>query len=632
VCGIAGILAFEHSDQIDLGARLERMVRAIDHRGPDGVGSWSAPTSSGGRILLGHSRLAILDLTPAAAQPMERNRSVVTFNGEIYNFKDLRAELAGRGHQFRTSSDTEALLASMAEWGDDGLHRLSGMFAFGLWDGLTERLRLVRDRFGIKPLYYAIDNRALVFASEVRALLASGLVPGELDDEAVWHYLGYQTTPTPKTLIRGVRMLAPGETLDVTSDGTSRGRRYWGLLDAAAQEPMPASRHTAIRTIRERLHSAVREHLVSDVPVAAFLSGGVDSGALVSVLASVDVRPRTFTVSLADAALDESAGAAATARHFEADHTAIRLDGRDLAEELPEILGAVDHPSGDGINTYVVSREVSRHGLKVALSGLGGDEIFGGYDSFRRLRAASSPVAQIARVPAGVRRAAASMVRAAGRGAVGAEKAAAVLTGDGSLAEMWPVTRQLFSDAARRQMLAPHLRRTGDAYAAILQRAYDAAPSATFHARVSFAEARAYMHDVLLRDTDQMSMAHGLEVRVPLLDHRLASFVAALPDEWMTSGRPKSLLIESLERPLPEAIVGAPKRGFVLPFETWMRGSLRRFCELQLGEQGIDGRDLLVPGEGRRLWTRFLAGSPGVTWARVWALVALNAWLERRAL
>jgi len=632
VCGIAGILAFAPSDEAELDRRLDQMVSALGHRGPDGRHKTLHRTTTGGCLLLGHARLAILDLTDAARQPMTRGASTVTFNGEIYNFRNLRAALADKAGAFRTGSDTEVLLAAHETWGESFLQRLDGMFAFGLWDGRAERLQLVRDRFGIKPLYYAQTTRAFVFASEVRALLASGLVTAALDLESVWHYVGYQTTPTPRTLIQGVWMLEPATVLDVTAGGVTSTRTYWSLLESASREPVPSSRDAAMIRVGQLLRESVDEHLVSDVPVAAFLSGGIDSGAIVSAMTAAGSKPRTFTVSLDDNALDESAAAAATARHFATDHTTIRLSGSDLADELPAILAATDHPSGDAVNTWVVSRAVHQQGLKVALSGLGGDEVFGGYPSFRHLRRAAGPAGQLGRTPAVMRRAAASIVRTAGGGAVLSEKAAAVLDGDGSLAEMWPVTRQLYSDAARRRMMSPAVPRAADAYAGMLSAALRAHGAATCHAQVSFAESRAYMHDVLLRDTDQVSMAHGLEVRVPLLDYRLAVFVAALPDAWVAEGSPKALLVDALERPLPDAVARAPKRGFVLPLDAWMRGPLKGFCEAQLGPRGLDARGLLIPGEAARLWNAFLARSRGVTWSRVWTLVALNAWLEERSL
>jgi asparagine synthase (glutamine-hydrolysing) len=586
-------------------------------------------------VALGHTRLAIIDLSDGGRQPMARGPLAVTYNGEIYNYRALRDRLRGNGATFTTASDVEVLLAAYARWGASALDHLDGMFAFGLWDSAQDRLLLARDRFGIKPLYYHRGPRHFVFASEVRALLASGLVRPELDAESLWHYFGYQTAPTPATLLQGVRMLEPGHVMEVSGDGRVTERRYWSLLQASEHGPSAAaSAPAATAQVGRLLREAVESHMVSDVPVGVFLSGGIDSGALVSVLQSIGVRPRTFTVGLADdRQADESMVARRVAEMFGTDHTEIRLNAADLVEMLPQALAAVDHPSGDGVNTFVVSKAVRDQGLKVALSGLGGDEIFGGYPSFRRIQRLWPAARRWSRSPIALRKAAAGVLRRSGGGRVATDKAAAVLESDGSLAQMWPVTRQLFSVRDRARLLATRQPESGtpaDAYTPLLRRAYAEAPEAGLWARISYAEARGYMHDVLLRDADQMSMAHGLEVRVPLLDHRLAACVVALPDELKSDGTsPKSLLVQSLARPLPAEVTRLPKRGFALPFDSWMRGALQSYCEAQLGDRGLDGRGLLQPGEATRLWSRFNQRAPGVTWSRVWALVALNAWLER---
>lgn len=635
MCGIAGVVTFDSSETAPAARAVTAMLPALEHRGPDGEGRWHSPTSSGSAVALGHRRLAIIDLSDGGRQPMVRGGAAVTYNGEIYNFRALRDRLRGSGASFTTESDTEVLLAAYEHWGASAVDHVDGMFAFGLWDSVQDRLLLARDRFGIKPLYYHRGPRHFVFASELGALLASGLVPPELDVESLWHYLGYQTAPTPATLLQGVRMLEPGHLMEVRGDGRITGRRYWSLLQAGGGEhSATVSAATAAATVGTLLREAVESHMVSDVPVGVFLSGGIDSGAVVSVLNSIGVRPRTFTVGLADdERADESTEARRVAEVFGTDHTEIRLRAVDLVEMLPDALAAVDHPSGDGVNTFIVSKAVRDQGLKVALSGLGGDEIFGGYPSFRRLQRLWPAARRWNHSPIALRKAAAAVLRRSGGGRVATDKAAAVLETDGTLAQMWPVTRQLFSVRDRVQMLAARQAEPGipaDAYTPLLERAYEEAPEAGLWARISYAESRGYMHDVLLRDADQMSMAHGLEVRVPLLDHRLAAYVVALPDALKSDGRaPKSLLVNSLPRPFPADLGRRPKRGFALPFDAWMRGALQSYCDGQLGDKGLDGRGLLKPGEATRLWSRFNQRAHGVTWSRVWALVALNAWLER---
>jgi asparagine synthase (glutamine-hydrolysing) len=387
--------------------------------------------------------------------------------------------------------------------------------------------------------------------------------------------------------------------------------------------------------VRALLDESIRLHLVSDVPVGVFLSGGIDSSAIVALMRAGGMTPHTFSVGVADPAYDESRYASAVAERFGAEHSHIPLTEDELLSELPDAIGAMDHPTGDGVNSYVVSKAVRQAGVKVALSGLGGDELFGGYPSFARFARFEGPLARWGAAPKAARGAAAGLVRAVG-GSVATAKAAEVLESDGSLAEAWPITRQLLSPADRRVLLDPSWTaraRTDDPYAERLSAAYEAAPGAGLWSRVSYAEASAYMHDVLLRDVDQMSMAHGLEVRVPLLDHRLVEYVIGLPDACKRIGSgPKPLLVQALGGVLPEDVVSRPKRGFTLPFDPWMRSALRDFCERRLGPQGLAGRGLFSAPALARLWASFLAGSRETTWSRVWMLVVLEAWLDRHGI
>ena len=624
MCGIAGVMFFDGRKTAEAEQCAHRMLETLRHRGPDGHGV-SVDTLPGGPVVaLAHTRLAIIDLSAAGAQPMSGpNATRLTFNGEIYNYRELRQTLSAQA-TFRSGSDTEVLLAAYAAWGDAAWARLEGMFGFALWDPSAGALRLVRDRLGIKPVYYAATPEALVFASEVRTLLASGLVARRIDGASLWHYLGYQTAATPATLIDGVSMLEPGHALTISADGRQSAKRYWHVLDA--ETPQAHTRDEALEEVRARLHAAVTSHMVSDVPVGVFLSGGIDSGSLVSALSSAGVTPRTFSVVFDDPQYDESATVREVARQFGAEHTEIALSGDAMFDMLPDVLASVDHPSGDGVNSYVVSTLVRQHGLKVALSGLGGDEVFGGYASFRRMSKMTPLLRTWGKSPAPVRQAAASLVRTL-RTHTSSDKAAALLETDGDPSRTWPVTRQVFSLDQRRALLphAPASLTESDAYETMLARAFAMRPDADLWTQVWYAELRTYMHDVLLRDTDQMSMAHALEVRVPLLDHRLVEYVVHLPEALKQSGHPKALLADSLRQPLPASVTHQPKRGFVLPFDTWMRGRLRAFCEEHLA--ALDARGLFASGEVSRVWTRFFERR--VTWSRAWTLVALESWMRR---
>jgi asparagine synthase (glutamine-hydrolysing) len=652
MCGIAGgmfwgqVVEPAHAD-----TAIRAMVRSLAHRGPDGVGVYSpsADRSSGAPyVVFGHTRLAILDTSEAGAQPMtvenvhgreragQTGKSCITYNGETYNFRELRSELERSGRCFRTGTDTEVVLNGYEEWGLASLSRLRGMFAFGLWDPRAERLTLARDRLGIKPLYYYHGDGYFLFASEVRALLATGLVPRRLDANALWQYLGYQSIPAPSTLVRDVRLLEPASW--VTIDGSRRKTRgtYWDML-AAVRTPQDRSADEVRRRTGELLREAVASHLVSDVPVGAFLSGGIDSSAVVALMREAGCRPRTFSIGFDESAFDESSHAGLVARACGADHTAIRLRGDELLERLPLALQAMDQPTADGVNSYIISGAVRERGITVALSGLGGDELFGGYPSFARLARVANVARLWGRSPDAFRALAAGAVRAIGPASVAATKAAAVLESDGSMASMFPLMRQLWSVEQRRALLigtgVRNASELADPYDHLLAGAYAAAPDAELFAQISFAEARTYMHDVLLRDTDQMSMAHSLEVRVPLLDHELVDYVMSVRDvHKQPNGTPKRLLVESLGELLPQQVVHRPKQGFTLPFDPWMRGPLRAFCEQRLGDRGLGGRGLFNAGEVQRLWRSFLDGARDVSWSRLWALVALDAWLDHNAL
>ena len=630
MCGIAGAVFWDRGDVSDPVGIVRTMTDTLAHRGPDGEGVWRSPAADRGPVaIFGHRRLAIIDLSDRAAQPMvdATGAVVLTFNGEIYNFQRVRKELEAEGRRFKSDSDGEVILQGYEQWGDRIVDRLRGMFAFAIWDGRAGRLLLARDRMGIKPLYIYNTGGAVLFASEMRALTASGLVPRRLDPIALDQFLAYQTVAPPRTLIAGIEMLGAG-TCRVISPKGDAVRLYWDMLAPPAAEP--ATGLDAVQSTRDLLSEATALHLISDVPVGVFLSGGVDSTALAALVKRTGVTPHTFCVSFPGTSYDEGPRARRTAAALGAEHLEIPLTEQAFRDQLPAAFAAVDHPSADGVNTYVVSHAVRRAGVKVALSGLGGDELFGGYPSFRRLRR----LARYARLwqwsPAPVRRVAAAAVRTLGGPSSGTSKAAALLESDGGVATTYPVMRELFSPARRRDLLVPAVaalgEQSGDPYVRMLSRAIEEHPQTELMSFVSYAEARTYMHDVLLRDTDQMSMRHGLEVRVPLLDHRLVEHVIGLPDACKTAGFPKQLLVDAVGDDTLTSLAREPKRGFVFPFELWMRGELREFCEHHLGPDGLEQRSFVQRDAVAAVWKSFHAGNE--TWSRPGALVALTAWLE----
>jgi asparagine synthase (glutamine-hydrolysing) len=636
MCGIAGALFWRDTVEARRAREIvSTMTAAESHRGPDGSGL-VVTESRGVRCAMGHRRLAIIDLSDRAAQPM-KSASVpiwITFNGEIYNFAEVRRDLESLGRRFRSQSDTEVVLQGYEAWGEAVIDRLRGMFAFAIYDGSVQRLLLVRDRLGIKPLYVYTGSGMLLFASEVRSLLASGIVPRRLDQVALDYYLAYQTTPTPRTLVAGVRLLPPGHRLLVDESGQAVERRYWDFLGTAGAARSGPTDVAARQRVRTLLREAVEGHLVSDVPVGIFLSGGIDSTAIVALVREGGLEPRTFSVVMPGTAHDEAPYTRVVADRFACRHQEIVLTESELTASVPAALDSVDHPTGDGINTFVVSRAVRRAGIKVALSGLGGDELFGGYPSFGRLRRLR-PYAKVWRQsPDVLRAAAAAAVRSIGGVSVATEKAAAVLESDGSSSQLFPILRQMFGRGERAALLGHRpVDGADDEYVRLLREAAAEHPDGELMTFVSFAEARTYMHDVLLRDSDQMSMAHGLELRVPLLDHRLVEHVVSLPERLKAPGAtPKRLLVESVGDAMPPGVVHRPKRGFVLPFDTWMKGELRTLCDHHLGPDGLGRLGILAREPVEALWRGFLAGDGRTTWSRPWTLVAFDAWRERNAI
>jgi asparagine synthase (glutamine-hydrolysing) len=627
MCGIAGILGA--GDGSDVQDAVERMVEHLQHRGPDASGRLALDG-----VVLGHTRLAIIDLSAAGRQPMRTadGEQAITYNGEIYNFREVAAEL--RDVEWHSRTDTEVVLRAYAKWGPDCVERLRGMFAFAIWDPQRQELFLARDRLGIKPLYYYAANGLFVFASEIRALLASGLVPRRLDPLGLADYLSYQSLPAPRTMIEGVRALLPGTWLLVDRFGHLNEHTYWDLLDSASPDAAHASPEDNQRRTGDLLRESVAMHLVSDVPLGAFLSGGIDSSLVVGLMREAGQLPHTFSVAFAEREFDETRHARTVATCFDTHHTEILLREEDLLDQLPHAFGAMDQPTGDGVNTYVISGAVRAAGITVALSGLGGDELFGGYPSFKRL-AHTAPIFRAwGHAPEKVRSLTASAIESVAGPSNRTRKTAAMLAGDGRLSSTYPITRQVLSRNQLNQLLTPSwtemLSAHPDPYVRLLEGAYTAHADHGLLASISYAEARTYMHDVLLRDTDQMSMAHALEVRVPLLDHVLVEYVMGVPDAHKRpNGTPKPLLVKSLPGLLPSEVVHRRKQGFTLPFDVWMRRELRSYCAIRLGERGLAGRNIFQPDRLHAMWSEFLDRPADTPWSHLWVLVVLEEWLER---
>ena len=578
MCGLNAI--FRYRDRAPPVDR-EELLRTRDHmqrRGPDGAGEWK---SSDGRVGLGHRRLAIIDLTGSGAQPMVSTDGtlVVAFNGEIYNHRELRALLVAKGRVFRSTSDTEVLLHLYAEAGAGMLCELRGMFAFALYDVVARKMLLARDPYGIKPLYYSDDGATLRVASQVKALIAGGRCDTS-PDPAGWpgfHLFG--NVPEPFTVYRGIRALPAGCSLTFTSSGPEPIRRYHSiaatLAGGEAKSRRPVTAAEGQQAFREALRESVRHHLVSDVPVGAFLSAGIDSGALVGLMRDEGVN-EINTVTLAydeyrSTHDDEAPLASVVAAHYATAHTTRYVARNEFREDLPRILEAMDQPTIDGLNTWFVAKAAREIGLKVAISGLGGDELLGGYPSFhdipRWVGLLSTP-SRFGLLGANARKA--GELFGVSRFA-GSPKAAGLLELGGTLAGAYIVRRGLFmpwelETVMDRDFALEGMRRLLPLEA--VRAAIEPDPATDF-ARVAALESSLYMRNQLLRDADWASMAHSLEVRTPLADSGLLSQVARLNASTQLP-RTKVDLAHAPSRPLPVEVVSRSKSGFGIPVESWI--------------------------------------------------------------
>jgi asparagine synthase (glutamine-hydrolysing) len=610
MCGICGFLGTPE------GVDTEAMLGSLAHRGPDGRGEFRQATPDG-QVYLGHTRLAIIDLSPTGAQPMSTpdGAHTVCYNGEIYNFKSLRRDLEARGYRFRGTSDTEVVLYLLREEGAAGLDRLRGMFAISFWDAERQELLLARDPFGIKPLYYAETAERLAFASEVRALLAGGAAATQLDPVGLESYLAFGCVMQPHTLVRDIRGMEPGGLLRrrVGQSVCTLDRHY--SFPPPTAEP-PRSYEDAVDHISHTLRRAVTGHMVADVPVGTLLSGGIDSSGLVSVLAGAGREVDTFSVVFdgEDAAMSEQPFSAAVAQRYGTNHHEVHVGM--AADAVLEALDHQDQPSVDGVNTYIVTKAVRRAGISVVLSGLGADEVFLGYGNQRGFRALDLVSAVARTLPAPALGALSSAI--ASRGGYPAMKAAAFLLSPLSQRHAYAALRGLFP---QQQVAALHPG-CGEDPAFFVRDLVP--PGLEVGSRLSVLDISNYLCSMLLRDSDAMSMAHALELRVPYLDRDLAEEALRLPvSVKVRAGRPKPILVDAIRPSLPSSVVNRRKRGFVLPFARWLRAELRECVTDVLSDSaslqrlGLDGR------MARRIWEGYLAGTDGASWARPWALFAV---------
>ncbi|HEX7515921.1 MAG TPA: asparagine synthase (glutamine-hydrolyzing) [Chthoniobacterales bacterium] len=574
-------------------------LQLIRHRGPDSSGEWTSPD---GRCWLGNTRLAIVDLSPSGAQPMTdpATGNVIVVNGEIYNHRALRAQL-GPNVDWKGTSDTETLLQGYARWGHDVLGHLKGMFAFAIYDATREELFFARDRLGIKPLYYTMDENGLRAASEVRVLVVAG--SSGITGRSISGYLQWGACPERNLLYSDLRALTAGHAMTIARQGQIKTWRYW-----PSRKVFVSSTDNVLRQVRDLIDKAVDEHLLSDVPVASFLSGGIDSSIVTAVAAQkLEKKLQTFSVGFDIAEFDETAIAQEIAERYRTEHHRIQLSEEEVIHSVTEAVEKLDLPSVDAINTYIVSRAVAGHGVKVALSGLGGDELFGGYPSFRDV----PRLKLIAGLPRPLRRILGSVARLGDR--------LADLPDNPGAGELARWRRRFFTDDIIRRAGLPS---APAPFECPVELPDD-------YARVSWAELTGYMRRMLLRDADQMSMAVSLEPRVPFLDHELVEYVLGLPEAAKKRyPGPKGLLVEACRDLLPPSVYRRPKAGFVLPMKVWMLGPLASFVEEGLRE--TVSRRLLPQALVNEISGAFQRGR--LHWTRVWSIVVLGHFAKRSQL
>ena len=610
MCGICGYFSFDGSIGPGQTAAIAGVTSRLAHRGPDDAGVFSDANAA-----LGHRRLAILDLSPGGHQPMSNEDATVwvTFNGEIYNFRELRAALAAAGHSFRSRSDTEVLLHGYEEWGIAKLlEKLRGMFAFALYDASKLQLILARDRFGIKPLYYVRgpEDRWIAFASETKALVDGGLASPEIDRGALAGFLLFGSIPAPLTIRRFVRCLPAGQYLALARGSDFNPRPYWNFAQAVALE-----RSAPPDSLAGSFREAVSSHLTSDAPLGVFLSGGMDSAAIAAVASRVSAsRLQTITLTFQEGSYNEAVDALAAARAFETRHYQMRVTAADFLNEMPAFLAAMDQPTNDGINTYFVSRAARRLGLKVVLSGLGGDEVFWGYRYYSWLEGRVPWLKMLLALPGPLRRTVAAAASLYGR-ATGREKWRRIdfLGAKPTAGGLYFMARGFFPATQVASLLGMSQCELWRLLEGVL--ATDANADADGFNQL---EMKRYLHDQLLRDADVFSMAHSIETRIPFLDHELVCRAAALPAAAKrANGVNKPALLAAIPHPVVSAAAHRKKMGFTFPIGKWLEANLDPLREMTGLPDAVDA------GEASRVFRAFGAGR--LHWSRAWAMLVLGA-------
>ena len=618
MCGVAGVMTRVRLESAEAAARS--MVAASRHRGPNGSGMVAIRLAhDGGHLVLGHTRLSILDLTERASQPMSdaATGSWLVYNGEIYNFREIRRELEQSGVVFSSLGDSEVLLKALVAWGESALSRLRGMFAFAYWDGRKRELLLARDPLGIKPLYYFFRPGLLLFASEVKVLQAAGAHDFGIDSTSVDSFLAYGAVLGPRTIVDGAKELQPGERLWISSpDQAPSLGRFWSFGDAVTQGARQVGFREALAAVRSRFEEAIGSHLLSDVPVGILLSGGIDSALVAHAVARRHAKVTLLTVDFPEEEFSELPSAVQEARRLGLRHEVVRLSAHNFEALYAHALDGLDQPTIDGFNTYVVSHAASSLGFRVLLSGLGGDELFGGYTTFRK-------VPWLARWQHALRLLA-KLVPAKGKASIQWAKLQQART-VASLGEAYFLQRSIRWDHFRREA-APNGHVERETLSAL---AADLPENADTFLKIAQLELCVYLRNQLLRDADVFSMANSVELRVPFLDLDLAATALSLPrgshfDLWGGKRITRRLL-----REMSGSKSSRRKVGFMFPWQVWLRGTLKGMLFDTLLSESLYQGVALNFAAAKQLIRRFERNDPLVSWSQVWSLFVLLHWAKR---
>lgn len=650
MCGLAGCLHSRRDVPADeLQATASRMAGTLCHRGPDGSGAWVDAEAG---IALGHRRLSIIDLSEGGSQPMISScgRYVVAYNGEIYNFEELRCELNGKGHRFRGESDTEVMLAAVTEWGlRPAVERFIGMFAFAMWDRKEQVLHLVRDRLGIKPLYYGWAGDAFLFGSELKGMRAHPCFNPTISRDALALFLRHNYIPAPYSIYEGVFKLPPATMLAIDGrhpQALSQPDPYWCARRVAEQglgDPYRGSVDDAAEELDALLRDAVKRRMVSDVPLGALLSGGIDSSTVVALMQSQSERPvKTYTIGFHEAGFNEAEEAAKIAAHLGTDHTELYVTPEEAMGVIPRLPAIYDEPFSDSsqIPTLVVS-ELARCHVTVALSGDGGDELFCGYNIYglgREIRA------KVNRIPGPVRRVAAAAIKLTPSPVLdrGFSWFAPTLNKYGRPGTVGDKMHEVAGFLTMGRSEDMHLRLVShwrDA-ATVVKDASEVPTRFTgpiewgnltdLSHRMMYLDTVTYLPDDILTKVDRASMSAGLEVRVPLLDHRVAEFAWKLPLSMkVRDGQNKWILRQVLDKYVPRELYDRPKKGFAMPVGDWLRGPLRDWAEELLNEDRLKREGFFEPGPILRKWSDHISGKRD-WWDHLWDVLMFQAWLQEQ--